>query len=418
VQHAWAYKPLVHDTLGLKLNKTSASSYLGGKAYELDSNDFFWEAHGGEQFPRIAEEVENELRRYKQDVEELNRSTGSNIDPNAAMSGMDPGQMMSNTFDSTKGLKSALVALPELTERKKNIDKHTNIATGLLQAIKERKLDHFYNLEEDLIAGKSNLSSVLEQLKGSDGSSADKIRLALVWLLLSFSNPRVARSDDDCSSVEACLKECGCNVAAWNYVKKMLRMNLIGGTDAGNGSAATSDFLGNLGNFQGLSNLTKGVKNLLTGEQEAAVTVAVEALTGGKASTEMDKYLMLDPKKDPSHTFSPYMPQQYESAIVFLIGGGNYVEWASLSSWASRSQPRKNIVYGATDILNAEDMLAVLERLGDWLTLSVIEYYLHSYIFFGVNVQHSHSLVVLISSSFSSRMGNIQLDPPFSFLKT
>lgn len=39
-----------------------------------------------------------------------------------------------------------------------------------------------------------------------------------------------------------------------------------------------------------------GVKNLLAGEQQAAVTVAVEALMDGKQTPESDTYAVFDPK--------------------------------------------------------------------------------------------------------------------------
>lgn len=362
IQHAWAYKPLVHDVLGLKLNRTSATEYLGGKSYDLGTQDFFWEAYGKEQFPRIAEEVENELKLYKQAVEELNRSTGANIDPNAAM---DPSELMSN---STRGLKSALTALPELTEKKKIIDKHTNIATGLLQVIKERKLDHFYTLEEDLISGKGSLDDVVGRINGVEGTLRDKLRLALVWLLTLPSVP----SEEEYASVESALQTCGCDMNAWNYVKRMRRMNLMGKSKTGGasdpalgsqiGSQFAADFLGSTFG-QGLTNLTKGVKNLLTGEQEAAVTVALDALMSGKSSPETEGYLVLDPKAVPGSARKS--ESSYKQAIVFLIGGGNYNEWNSLASWASRAQPTpKTVIYGATEILSGEDMLEILEALG------------------------------------------------------
>lgn len=59
-------------------------------------------------------------------MEELNRQTGAGIDPNG-----DPGAAAQA---NTRGLMAAVSSLPELTERKRCIDKHTNLATHLLQA--------------------------------------------------------------------------------------------------------------------------------------------------------------------------------------------------------------------------------------------------------------------------------------------
>jgi len=360
VQHAWMYKPLVHDALGLHLNRTESSPYLNGKVYQVDSDDYFWESYGNEQFPRIAEEVESELKRYKQSVEDLNKATGANIDPNVAID-------QSNMVDySTKGLKSALMTLPQLTERKKNIDKHTNLATALLQVIKERNLDHFYSLEEDLVSGKCNSVDVIDRLSGPEGSLADKMRLALVWLLTS---PRVP-SDSDCESIENVLQECGANMEAWFYVKRMRRLNLTGkgqhsSSDAlirSGTSQFAADFLGSTFG-QGLSSLTKGVKNLLAGEQQAAVTVAVESLMDGKQTSDTEGYIVLDPKSVSGSKHSPQ--QSFKEAIVFVIGGGNYLEWVSLASWASRAQPSpKSVAYGASDLINGEQMISQLAELG------------------------------------------------------
>jgi len=54
----------------------------------------------------------------------------------------------------------------------------------------------------------------------------------------------------------------------------------------------------------------------------------------------------------------------FKEAVVFMIGGGNYLEYESLSLYASKSQPPKNILYGATDIISPEAFAKQLADLG------------------------------------------------------
>lgn len=92
-----------------------------------------------------------------QAVAELNRRTGANVDPTA-----DANEVMQST---SRNLMSAISSLPQLTERKKVLDKHTNMASTLLKLIQARALDQYYHREEDCLHGKSDLASIEKLLQ-------------------------------------------------------------------------------------------------------------------------------------------------------------------------------------------------------------------------------------------------------------
>lgn len=77
LSHGWTYQALVSDCLDIKLNRVVVTSKdQPTKSYDLDSKDFFWARNAAHPFPQVAEEIDNELNKYKQDAAEITRSTG------------------------------------------------------------------------------------------------------------------------------------------------------------------------------------------------------------------------------------------------------------------------------------------------------------------------------------------------------
>ena len=66
--------------------------------------------------------------------------------------------------------------------------------------------------------------------------------------------------------------------------------------------------------------------------------------------------------------------QGFSEAIVFTVGGGSMDEYGNLQEWAKRTSgagtaaagaPRRRVVYGSTELVNAEDFVTgELARLG------------------------------------------------------
>lgn len=354
IQHDFRYRPLVHDVLGLKLNRLSVQGEKGGmRSYELDSSDPFWLANGTLEFPEVAVEIETQLNKYKKDVEDVNRRTGGT--DGAEFDGTD---LMGNT----KHLMNAVNSLPELTERKQVIDKHTNIATVLLGEIKERSLDSYAKKENDMMVKGIDRTELLGVL-GGKGTKMDKLRFAIMYLISSESINQL-----EVESVEAALRESEVDISAFQYVKKMKSLNV---SIASANSASKSNIYDWAEKIYGqsISAMTAGVKNLLSSDRQLALTRTVEALMEGKPNPEIDSYRVFDPRAPKSSSGSSHLKGPFKEAIVFMIGGGNYVEYGSLQELAQHQQPVKHIIYGTTEILTGSEFVEQLALLGQKMGL-------------------------------------------------
>ena len=212
LHHTWTYQALAHDVLPYHQNRVTLDK---NKTYELDHKDEFWVQHRGSPFPQVAEAIQEELEEIKGKEEEIKRMKS---DLGMAGSDMDDALSNLNLNDNTAKLTSAVSSLPQLLEKKRLIDMHCSLATSVLDSIKQRRLDVFFELEEKLMSATPLDRSLMEVLTDPENiSPEDKLRLFLIFYI---STPEV--SEKEFKEYSDALREAGCDLSTLAYLKVRL----------------------------------------------------------------------------------------------------------------------------------------------------------------------------------------------------
>lgn len=368
LHHTWTYQALAHDVLELSLNRviveddaekaaaTGAKSKM--KACDLDSRDKFWSSHKGSPFPTVAEAIQEELEQYRSSEDEIKKlRTTMGIEGE-----MDVAFSMVN--DNTAKLTNAVNSLPQLMEKKRLIDMHTKIATNVLNFIKSRRLDSFFELEEKIMSKQALDRALVEVMKDPEfGTPEDKMRLFIIYYICS----NVA--DAEYQRLEQVLKECGCDLAPMPYVQrwKSIMKSTVTNPNQYEGSGTKTVSMFSKLVTQGSSFVMEGVKNLVIKRHNLPVTKITEQLMECRAGGELDDYLYLDPKLLKGGDVVPKNRAPFQDAIVFMVGGGNYIEYQNLVDFIKTKQTgnaSRRIIYGASTLTNAKQFLKQLSLLG------------------------------------------------------
>jgi hypothetical protein len=370
--HSWIYQCLVADVFKLNRNTITIQTEENGqkveKKYDLDPKDFFWTQNAQLPFPDAVDNADNELKNYKERATELTR-----------------GQQNYNNLDGKRDdtLQQTVNQLPELTARKAVIDMHMNVLLLLLNELKAKGLDSFFEIEQSLSDPKSR-NRFLEVLK-TDGNTAnleDKLRTFIVlYLTTDLSSDYVHEVEELFNKVE------GLDMTPFTQIKKVkeslrlkdsstilnsyIKDSSDNGSSNQNSSALFSNLSSKLYNLadgkitEGVGSLISGIKRLLPEKKAMPITNIVETLMDPTNSNEerlklTDDYLYFDPKVTRgAHSRQPKR-QSYSESVVFVVGGGNYLEYQNLQEWSSQLANQGNIkkvTYGSTHIYSPTEFL-------------------------------------------------------------
>uniref|UniRef100_A0A5F8HDN3 Sec1 family domain containing 1 n=2 Tax=Monodelphis domestica TaxID=13616 RepID=A0A5F8HDN3_MONDO len=331
LHHTWTYQALVHDVLDFHLNRVNLEESSGvenspagarpkrknKKSYDLTAVDKFWQKHKGSPFPEVAESVQQELESYRAQEDEVKR-----LKSIMGLEGEDEGAI-SMLSDNTAKLTSAVSSLPELLEKKRLIDLHTNVATAVLEHIKTRKLDVYFEYEEKIMSKTTLDKSLLDMISDPDaGTPEDKMRLFLIYYISAQQAP----SEADLEQYKKALTDAGCNLTPLQYIKQWKAFAKMASAPTSYGNTATKP-MGLLSRVMntGSQFVMEGVKNLVLKQQET------------------DDYRYFDPK--------------------MLRGSGNYIEYQNLVDYIKGKQG-KHVLYGCSELFNATQFIKQLSLLG------------------------------------------------------
>ncbi|CAH0002935.1 unnamed protein product [Clonostachys byssicola] len=420
LSHSWTYQSLVHDVLNMKLNKITVempaeennpAKGKSKKIYDLTSSDFFWTKHAGAPVVEAADSVDAELNKWREESAAMTKKAGASQFED----------LQNETSAATQHLKAVIGELPEMQERKATLDMHMNILTAIFNGIKNRQVDNYFQIEEEVT--RQSKDQIMDVIKGADKGNepTDKLRLFIIWFL--STEQELSRAEFE--GFEKALEAAGSDVSSLPYIKhvrattkmtQLATVNKNSGQQQGSSdlfgrfssiSSRLTDRLKESGVPTGLSSnfdsLISGVKTFLPVDKDLTVTKIVESImdpstASSSAIAKTENYLYFDPRSANARGTMPppsalraggggnapgglpgsqapgqsasfgQRRQGYSEAIVFTIGGGSMEEYGNLNDWVSRTggdRAKKRVVYGSTEIINAAEFIRdELERLG------------------------------------------------------
>lgn len=379
--HSWIYQCMISDVFSLKRNTIAIPG--SSHQYDIDPRDFFWSANALLPFPDVVENANLELERYKKDAHDLTARTGI-----TSLQDIDP------DHNDTTNIQQAVDALPELTARKATLDMHMDVLASLLKELESKALDKFFEIEQNLSNPQvqHEFLDLLAESSAKKDNVSDKLRTFMVLYLLvdNLSDGFVAEVKQKFQDLDPSI-----DLSALKYIDKFKHMtkvtNLSSLTQVDSSAGArdelhvsgsnNSALFNNLSSrlygltegrlTEGLSSLTSGLKKLLPTKKNLAITNIVETImdpsgsSGNGNSIQLtDDYLYLDPKSRGGHS-KPPKRQSYNEAIVFVVGGGNYLEYQNLQEYAhSPHNSVQHVVYGSTNLVTADEFLRECQELG------------------------------------------------------
>uniref|UniRef100_A0A7S1XG44 Sec1 family domain-containing protein 1 n=2 Tax=Compsopogon caeruleus TaxID=31354 RepID=A0A7S1XG44_9RHOD len=342
----WSYASLLESILGMSNGRIANLSSSGVKRYVLERSDRFWRDNMWNPFPRVAENIEQELASYRNEVDSINKMRTASLSSSES----------EGTAMSASRLAEAISSLPQLTRRKDAIDQHTELATQLLEEIKRRGLDMLIELEGQLLKKElTDKSAVLSALSDSRASKADKLRLFVIYYLYA---PELSVADVEMST--RALQDAGCDLELLKFLKTLRQPSADHRPQIGLPAANRQYVKSLLGNVvdrgvKGLTQVaTKAKARIVQVDSALPAARLVRSLLDGEDEQMSCRFRTLDPNSAQTSAGLTRFGHDADHVIVFPVGGGCYFEYANIVHHIKG----RNVCYGSTSLYAVDDFLA------------------------------------------------------------
>jgi hypothetical protein len=437
LEHQWTYRTMVHDLFNMRLNRVKVPQKdKKDSEFEIDFDDEFWIKNSSSPFQNVAQNVPQALEKLTAKLNDFNKRAGMNVSDAELLSGdVAKEEKKSDKLALNKDMMEEVF---QLAEARKRVDMHTNIAYALLHEVNRRKLDEFVSIEESLIKQKplekDVLMSLLDPSEVEKGTLEDKIRLLCISYLhylqkqqqgspekseiskqqieqqetllqrerekLEQTGQRVGDDAGEDLDNKKCvlpelafLRSLNIQSLSASGMSKSVSSNTLPSSGKQDFGARTGSFAHLAFNLGGsiLENISKGLRDYGNDKNfQLPLTRIVDAIVNFKPQKLQDseQFVITDPKAPANQSQVRVMTNSiqngkgaqigeantFNDVIVFVVGGGNYMEYQNLTEFFSQQQTRddhfgvkqqQHFTYGCTDVVTGEQFLEQLRILGE-----------------------------------------------------
>jgi hypothetical protein len=265
-------------------------------------------------------------------------------------------------------------SLPEILSRKATLEAHTAILQGVMNHVAARDIPTYFELEQKIISSsRIEKREVLALLRdGSKGSLRDKLRLFAIAALIDSSSGSGAMQEYEAALREGCSsaseEELSTAPSVIRYLRQLRSLQRIStGSDMEFSSGGGAMFQQFMATAQSqATGLLQKAAAMFSRFMPVHITRVVDRLCEGRAGSEDDNLLYLDPRTRQNDPSAREAGIRYSEVIVFVIGGGCYAEYQNLQDYLHQRQKTttstlRSVVYGCSELMNAEQLLAQLE---------------------------------------------------------
>ena len=353
LRHSWIYLPLIHDLIGINSNQIKIKEEGKDKLYDLDFlQDPILQEYSNREIHELGENIDKKLQEWKVKYDEMNSKAQT--------------QEVSQIFSN---LSSVLDNLPKIKQEREKIEAHSSIWTNLFDIVKQRDVDSFDGLENELITkghASSKIQKEIDELLFNLNTSpkAGMDRLRLLWIYIMSINPKKSEIRAKIQKLKELFPETNFEIA----FKIWLKLNPSEDTKEAENEVQEQEESQSL--FRGIASSVKSrgkslwgnVKSLVEDQSSDSVITNIVNLffTSGGSNKEFDNDSYIDTLLN-RELDSLEEHHSVQNLIVYVAGGGSYCEYQRVTDLESTLG--KRIIYGWDYIYSPEAFIEELKAI-------------------------------------------------------